>query len=176
MKAICKYCLEEDYITNLIRPCKCTGSMKYVHASCFYKWNKLVCEICHYQYKAKPHPLTRVYTHLYCDKIQGSNYVMYILLWRCLPFLTFHQYNKYICELLILCQLFYARHICGDYQLYMRGMHCIIWMYILLLITTQLYVWIGNAFLALYGFVFLQIHINIMATVKVYKTILNYNQ
>lgn len=67
---ICKICLsEEDLLANpLISPCKCTGSMKYIHLNCLrewlegkkhmketpyvnsYIWKNLECEICKYPY------------------------------------------------------------------------------------------------------------------------------
>ena len=34
----CKICLEDDSLRNLISPCQCTGSMKYVHRRCLREW------------------------------------------------------------------------------------------------------------------------------------------
>ena len=34
----CRICLELDTIDNLIWPCKCNGSIKYVHEKCLIKW------------------------------------------------------------------------------------------------------------------------------------------
>ena len=57
----CKICFEtNNTIDNkLIHPCKCDGSIKFVHEKCILKWlnqtiepNK-VCEICKYEYKLK---------------------------------------------------------------------------------------------------------------------------
>ncbi|KAI9306215.1 hypothetical protein BJ944DRAFT_263919 [Cunninghamella echinulata] len=36
----CKICLEKDDLTCLISPCKCTGSIKYVHPQCMNSWRK----------------------------------------------------------------------------------------------------------------------------------------
>ncbi len=51
----CKFCLQEDKITNLISPCKCDGSMKYVHTKCldmFHKKKYLEhCDICKEKYE-----------------------------------------------------------------------------------------------------------------------------
>lgn len=62
--SICRICYEEQ--TNdkgeLIRPCLCAGTMKYIHQSCLKSWiennlanNKLVahCEICQFNYQMK---------------------------------------------------------------------------------------------------------------------------
>ena len=55
-KTICRICYEEDYINNMIYPCKCNGNMKYVHSTCLNKWRKTneirnkKCEICLYEY------------------------------------------------------------------------------------------------------------------------------
>ena len=56
----CRYCLEtdNDNTNPLIVPCKCDGSLKYVHRKCLDKWragdldseNVLTCEICHEDY------------------------------------------------------------------------------------------------------------------------------
>ena len=66
---ICKICFSEGSEENcLITPCKCTGSVKFVHMSClkewltpkikikekvgftYIKWRKMLCEICRTQY------------------------------------------------------------------------------------------------------------------------------
>ncbi len=55
---LCKICLAretEDEKMPECHPCKCTGSLKYVHASCLQTWLKTAstkqCELCLYQYK-----------------------------------------------------------------------------------------------------------------------------
>ena len=51
----CKYCLSE--IPTMIAPCKCNGSIKYVHRDCINRWisikNKNSCEICGTTYKTQ---------------------------------------------------------------------------------------------------------------------------
>lgn len=56
----CKICFQKDSDTEDtpdVHPCKCVGSMKYVHASCLEHWLKISsskrCELCHYDYKFK---------------------------------------------------------------------------------------------------------------------------
>lgn len=34
----CRYCLEEDDLENLISPCKCSGTSKYIHSECLNRW------------------------------------------------------------------------------------------------------------------------------------------
>ncbi len=34
----CRFCLEADSVKNLLAPCICKGSFKYVHNSCLMKW------------------------------------------------------------------------------------------------------------------------------------------
>ncbi|CAG8500685.1 15896_t:CDS:1 [Cetraspora pellucida] len=65
---LCKICQESDLIEDkegtyvkgkLISPCKCTGSMQYVHIGCLNQWrassaredSSYQCEICKYEYK-----------------------------------------------------------------------------------------------------------------------------
>jgi E3 ubiquitin-protein ligase DOA10 len=66
---ICRVCLsEEEPDKQLINPCSCTGSMKYIHETCLnewlegkkhmketefvnsYIWKNLECEICKTSY------------------------------------------------------------------------------------------------------------------------------
>jgi E3 ubiquitin-protein ligase DOA10 len=61
----CRYCLTIDLPHNLISPCLCDGTSKYVHKNCLLTWlesrrngailpiynrNLLKCEICQYNY------------------------------------------------------------------------------------------------------------------------------
>ena len=54
----CRICLEKDDIKNLIHPCKCRGTVKYVHEKCLIQWiettgNNLFkkkCSICNENY------------------------------------------------------------------------------------------------------------------------------
>lgn len=57
---LCKICLEKESEHEKIPdcyPCKCTGSLKYVHSSCLEMWLKTTstkqCELCLYKYKFK---------------------------------------------------------------------------------------------------------------------------
>lgn len=51
-KLECRFCLEEDTKTNLISPCRCKGSFKFVHNECLLKWYQhepskaLNCSVC----------------------------------------------------------------------------------------------------------------------------------
>jgi hypothetical protein len=50
----CRICFEED--GDLITPCYCKGTMKFVHRNCLNKWravapNSTFCENCKYNYK-----------------------------------------------------------------------------------------------------------------------------
>jgi hypothetical protein len=62
-KIQCKYCLESSLEgrDQFISPCDCTGSVKYVHYSCFIRWiilapedRKSLCPICNYTYNINP--------------------------------------------------------------------------------------------------------------------------
>ena len=56
---MCRICLEEDSVNNLIYPCKCSGGSKYIHKECLNEWRTISenrdnmdrCECCHYEYK-----------------------------------------------------------------------------------------------------------------------------
>ena len=55
---VCRICLEDDIEENLIHPCKCSGSSKYVHKQCLNEWRNInhnpisfnQCEVCKYTY------------------------------------------------------------------------------------------------------------------------------
>lgn len=57
---ICKICLDNDE-SDLISPCKCSGSQKYVHKDCLNSWmqkkftdfEKACCEMCKSKYNIK---------------------------------------------------------------------------------------------------------------------------
>ena len=38
--SFCRICLDEDKIKNLIAPCRCNGTSKYVHYDCIEKWRE----------------------------------------------------------------------------------------------------------------------------------------
>ena len=55
----CRICLEDDDGDNMIYPCKCSGTSKYVHKICLNQWRTLSnnpeayekCFECQYKYK-----------------------------------------------------------------------------------------------------------------------------
>lgn len=73
-KHLCRICFESDIENNLIVPCKCEGSIKYVHRKCIEQWiisikvpiDKAKCEICKTKFKIKhikPSHLTKKQLH-----------------------------------------------------------------------------------------------------------------
>lgn len=62
----CRICLEEDDLDNLLAPCKCSGTLKYVHQSCQKEWKKWRskkykrrCEICKARFDKVDHTITQ---------------------------------------------------------------------------------------------------------------------
>ncbi|KAH3697604.1 E3 ubiquitin-protein ligase MARCHF8-like isoform X2 [Dreissena polymorpha] len=66
MCAICRICQMPDSDRDpLISPCRCAGSLKYVHTMCLKKWVRTLqhrlrkqtpcCELCHYQFMRHKH-------------------------------------------------------------------------------------------------------------------------
>ena len=174
MKYTCKYCLEEDFIQNLIHPCKCKGSMKYVHPKCFYKWQKSSCEICHYSYQFKTDPVVKMYIYLY-SLHHFHLYLLYIGLWKCIPYINFYDYNTYLCEFLIAIQLHYLTIIKDINRSYTDAVFCLFLYYTLLYATQFMYVWLANILLSVYGFLFCKLHIYTISKIPVYNRIINYN-
>lgn len=54
---VCRICLDNDNINDLFSPCKCKGSIKYIHKSCLEEWRKqgskqfFKCPNCKYSYR-----------------------------------------------------------------------------------------------------------------------------
>lgn len=70
--SICRFCLHEEGENNkdqLITPCKCKGSMRYVHASCLSRWRSTnnasldKCTLCNCRYVYAPYTLA-VYSYV----------------------------------------------------------------------------------------------------------------
>lgn len=62
VNSACRICYEHDIVGNsLIHPCKCTGSVRYIHEECLKAWlvardssiDKGECELCHTKFKMK---------------------------------------------------------------------------------------------------------------------------
>ena len=51
----CRICLEQGKLSDLVSPCRCKGTLKYVHKSCFVSWidksKTLNCELCRSYYR-----------------------------------------------------------------------------------------------------------------------------
>jgi len=55
----CRICLEIDDIDDMIAPCKCSGTSKYVHRNCLNQWRSMntsnihftQCAECHFNYR-----------------------------------------------------------------------------------------------------------------------------
>ena len=91
----CRICLESNNINNMIYPCKCNGTSKYVHKKCLQKWisqthniiAKYRCMECNYQYKHKSNysqmsnckcmiPIPFLYIlYIFIDNLSG--YILY---------------------------------------------------------------------------------------------------
>ena len=62
---LCRICHEYDSLDNLIHPCKCSGTSKYIHKHCLHQWMNLSsnplaksqCFECKYNYIFKVNPI-----------------------------------------------------------------------------------------------------------------------
>ena len=78
MQYQCRFCLEDDLLQNLISPCDCAGSGRYIHAKCAYNWYKhnpskgLSCQVC------KAQMATRFSTELEKHALDGLHYWKWI--------------------------------------------------------------------------------------------------
>jgi len=86
----CRICLEEDYISNMITPCSCCGTNKYVHSKCIDTWREMTlnprakhtCQQCNTKYvlkKQKLLPHTRIFKKYNLQKIFMIQYLFIIM-------------------------------------------------------------------------------------------------
>ncbi|WVQ93381.1 hypothetical protein IAU59_000450 [Kwoniella sp. CBS 9459] len=78
---VCRVCrVEGDEVDPLIHPCKCSGSVRYVHPDCLKLWlaqtGKKHCEICGYKYQ-----FTKIYPEQLPTTIPPSVYIRQAILW-----------------------------------------------------------------------------------------------
>lgn len=77
----CRICLEEDDPKNMISPCLCKGSRKYVHRQCLNEWrlcsndedNKTKCTICNFEYIIREKNTCENNILKYSQKIENYN-------------------------------------------------------------------------------------------------------
>ena len=102
MSLSCRICLEDDTRINMISPCNCDGTTKFIHRECLNTWrlgnidndNFKRCEICHFEYEIEEKEYTK------CEKI--IRYILrifsknFVLLFFCVQFLILGVFNLLI--------------------------------------------------------------------------------
>ncbi|KAF5301200.1 hypothetical protein FQR65_LT08935 [Abscondita terminalis] len=57
---VCRICYDGDKDEAIITPCRCKGTVAFVHRTCLEKWlaesNSTSCELCHYVYRTERTP------------------------------------------------------------------------------------------------------------------------
>lgn len=77
LKETCRICLEEDDPRNMKHPCKCRGTIKYVHPRCLR--DEVICTICNYEYQIKEE-----WYEKYIYEMGHTKYSMFLLLYATL--------------------------------------------------------------------------------------------
>lgn len=85
-KKECRICYQTDFIKNLISPCKCNGTLKYVHKNCIYKFIestendnfKTQCYICNVKYDFIYDKFT--FTEYVCLVLASLGFIFYFSL------------------------------------------------------------------------------------------------
>ena len=83
----CRICFGVDYIDNMITPCRCRGTSKYVHRNCLNLWRALGinprarshCTICNFEYSIHIISQTKFNCFNYFCKNIGQNW-FYLLI------------------------------------------------------------------------------------------------
>ena len=92
---MCRFCLEESPSDQLVAPCKCEGSHKYVHLACLRRWQDTVgrempkahtCDVCRGRYTIPLPPLPRWKQHRRQCRRLFSDIAVCVLLFSILGF------------------------------------------------------------------------------------------
>lgn len=86
----CRICLEEDILSNLISPCFCRGSNKFVHKQCLDQWravsgfdnNSSKCPTCKFEYVLENNNQPKADKFLFFNnfsKIIGGNIILLLI-------------------------------------------------------------------------------------------------
>ena len=108
----CRICLETDDTSNLISPCLCNGTVKYVHSDCLNQWRSSTinsnsffeCSECKFNYKLEEiyYPLSKPYKFI---SFLAKNYILFIFFnYGCISFyisiftlIFYHLSLYYVC-------------------------------------------------------------------------------
>jgi len=121
---ICRICLENDSLDNLIFPCKCSGNSKYVHKKCLNEWRNInhnpesfyKCEICKYPYKIKKYISKCDEFCIYIKNI----YITFLFLNLLISYFLSLFIIKYIDTKMKLCK-YYKYHDCSTLYIFISG-------------------------------------------------------
>jgi hypothetical protein len=99
---ICRICYDtEKNNKNMIFPCKCKGTMKWVHLECLEKWirisKKKICGSCKYNYKMKRislYPKLEIFDNYRVKKYISISILFILLLSSCYFSYNFLGKNK----------------------------------------------------------------------------------
>ena len=120
---ICRLCFEPegDFEKIFLNPCKCIGSMKWIHKSCLLESIDIlesdICTVCKYQYKTTEFKNSKIYNLLSKYKEKISRFISYgiiglsILLFR-FGFLNNKKIlNKTYISIKLTCMIIMSLHI-----------------------------------------------------------------
>ena len=99
---VCRICYDTDKNNNnMIFPCKCKGTMKWVHLECLEKWirisKKKICGSCKYNYKMKRislYPKLEIFDNYRVKKYISISILFILLLSSCYFSYNFLGKNK----------------------------------------------------------------------------------
>uniref|UniRef100_A0A914BZ45 RING-CH-type domain-containing protein n=1 Tax=Acrobeloides nanus TaxID=290746 RepID=A0A914BZ45_9BILA len=96
----CRIChmTTETSKKKIISPCRCTGTMRYVHTSCLAQWLQISasshfflpeskCELCGYKYKTRP--FYYVFRRIHMPYINNTDFIMHILFFILISIMIF---------------------------------------------------------------------------------------
>lgn len=102
----CKYCLSYDKQCNLINPCKCSGTNKYVHKVCLDEWRLAInnsdsyyCELCKCKYEYSNNEKTSNIKNKIIHMIITIIIILFIqfITVYLLEIFIINQFDRYLC-------------------------------------------------------------------------------
>lgn len=110
-KGQCRFCLEDDVVRNLISPCVCTGSSRYIHNVCLMNWythqpvKGLICSVCkvefarHFIMQHEPLPTLEMLEQVPLQHplytIVGNHFMLFGFLYGIVPALVPYKLQIY---------------------------------------------------------------------------------
>jgi len=102
-ECICRICFEEEEVDELIAPCLCRGTSRWVHRSCLDEWRATKtsdsfysCPSCKFKYKLRERKDPRTNTELWLYRAKVSGDLLFLILALCVVSLIMAEVARWL--------------------------------------------------------------------------------